>query len=245
MPGPTVVLVHGAFADASGFAGVIRELESAGHTALAPPNPLRGVAFDASVVADVVKATDGPVVLVGHSYGGAVIGQASAGLENVTGLVFLAAFGLEVGESCASVQQPFPPPRPAKTGPPHPLPPPRPPARPPYDAPGAPGGPDLYVQKDGFRETFCADVPVDMADVMFATQRPLAAAALNENATAAGWKSKPSWFLVSEHDNAISPDAERFMAQRMGATTETIDGSHTAFIAKPVAVATFIRQALR
>ena len=114
-----------------------------------------------------------------------------------------------------------------------------------YDAPGAAGGPDLYVQKEQFRETFCADVPVDMADVMFATQRPLAVAALNENATAAGWKSKPAWFLVSEHDNAISPDAERFMAQRMGATTDTIDGSHTAFIAKPVAVATFIRQALR
>ena len=201
---------------------------------LAPPNPLRGVAFDASVVGDVVKAIDGPVVLVGHSYGGAVIGQASASLENVTGLVFLAAFGLEVGESCASVQQPFPPPLLAKTAAPTP-----------YDAPGAAGGPDLYVQKEQFRETFCADVPVDMADVMFATQRPLAAAALNENATAAGWKSKPSWFLVSEHDNAISPDAERFMAQRMGATTGTIDGSHTAFIAKPVAVATFIRQALR
>ena len=113
------------------------------------------------------------------------------------------------------------------------------------DAPGAAGGPDLYVQKDGFRETFCADVPVDMADVMFATQRPLSAAALNENATAAGWKSKPSWFLISKHDNAISPDAERFMAQRMRATTETIDGSHTAFIAKPVAVATFIGQALQ
>ena len=163
-----------------------------------------------------------------------MIGQASAGLESVTGLVFLAAFGLEVGESCATVQQPFPPPLLAKTAAPTP-----------YDAPGAAGGPDLYVQKDGFRETFCADVPVDMADVMFATQRPLSAAALNENATAAGWKSKPSWFLVSEHDNAISPDAERFMAQRMGATTDTIDGSHTAFIAKPVAVATFIRQALR
>ena len=230
----TIVLVHGAFADASGFAGVIRELESAGHTALAPPNPLRGVAFDASVVSDVVKTIDGPVVLVGHSYGGAVITQASASLENVTGLVFLAAFGLEVGESCASVQQPFPPPLLATTAAPTP-----------YDAPGAAGGPDLYVQKDGFRETFCADVPVDMADVMFATQRPLAVAALNEDATAAGWKSKPSWFLVSEHDNAISPDAERFMAQRMGATTDTVDGSHTAFIAKPVAVATFVRQALR
>ena len=142
MPGPTVVLVHGAFADASGFAGVIRELESAGHTVLAPSNPLRGVAFDASVVGDVVKAIDGPVVLVGHSYGGAVIGQASAGLENVTGLVFLAAFGLEVGESCASVQQPFPPPLLAKTVAPTP-----------YDAPGAAGGPDLYVQKEQFRQT--------------------------------------------------------------------------------------------
>ncbi|HLK72952.1 MAG TPA: alpha/beta fold hydrolase [Streptosporangiaceae bacterium] len=158
----------------------------------------------------------------------------SLGSGVVTGLVFLAAFGLEAGESCASVQQPFPPPLLAKTVAPTP-----------YDAPGAAGGPDLYVQKDGFRETFCADVPADMADVMFVTQRPLAAAALNENATAAGWKTKPSWFLVSEHDNAISPDAERFMAQRMGATTGTIDGSHTAFIAKPVAAATFIRQALR
>jgi pimeloyl-ACP methyl ester carboxylesterase len=234
MPGPTVVLVHGAFADASGFGGVIRELESAGHSVLAPPNPLRGVAFDASVVSNVVKTIDGPVVLVGHSYGGAVISQASAGLENVTGLVFLAAFALEEGESCVSVQQPFPPPLLAKTVAPTP-----------YDAPGAAGGPDVYVQKEQFRQTFCADVPVDMADVMFATQRPLAFAALNEKATAAGWKTKPSWFLVSEHDNAISPDAERFMAQRMGATTETIDGSHTAFIAKPVAVAAFIRQALQ
>ena len=152
--------------------------------ALAPPNPLRGVAFDASVVSDVVKAIDGPVVLVGHSYGGAVITQASAGLENVTGLVFLAAFGLEVGESCASVQQPFPPPLLAKTAAPTP-----------YDAPGAAGGPDLYVQKDGFRETFCADVPVDMADVMFVTQRPLAAAALNENATA-GWAPEEQAVLV-------------------------------------------------
>jgi pimeloyl-ACP methyl ester carboxylesterase len=234
MPGPTVVLVHGAFADASGFAGVIRELESAGHATLAPPNPLRGVGFDAGVVRDVVSAIDGPVVLAGHSYGGAVITQASAGLANVTGLVFLAAFGLEVGESCASVQQPFPPPLLATTVAP---------TR--YDAPGAAGGPDLYVTKDRFRETFCADVPVDTADVMFATQRPLAVAALTENATAAGWKTKPSWFLVSAHDNAISPDAERFMAQRMGATTEVIDGSHTAFIAQPVAVATFIRRALR
>jgi pimeloyl-ACP methyl ester carboxylesterase len=233
MTDPTVVLVHGAFADASGFAGVIRELENAGHPVVAPPNPLRSVASDAAAIAAAVSAIDGPVVLVGHSYGGAVITQASAGLDNVTALVYLAAFGLDVGESCASVQEPFPPPLLATTAAPTP-----------YDAPGAAGGPDLYIKKDGFRETFCADVPVDVADVMFATQRPLAVAALGEKATAAGWKAKPSWFLVSEHDNAIPPDAERFMAQRMGAKTETINGSHTAFIADPVAVAAFIRQAL-
>jgi pimeloyl-ACP methyl ester carboxylesterase len=233
MSDPTVVLVHGAFADASGFAGIIRELESAGLTVVAPPNPLRSVASDAATVGAVAGAIDGPVVLVGHSYGGAVISQAAAGLENVTGLVYLAAFGLEVGESCASVQQPFPPPLLASTSVPTS-----------YPAPGAAQGPDLYVGKERFRETFCADVPVDVADVMFATQRPLALAALTENATAAGWKTKPSWFLVSEHDNAISPDAERFMAQRMGATTESIDGSHTAFIADPVRVAGFIKKAL-
>src|SRR5262249_58557224 len=135
-----------------------------------PPNPLRGVAFDAGVVSDVVKAIDGPVALVGHSYGGAVITQASADLENVTGLVFLAAFGLDVGESCASVQQPFPPPLLAKTA-----------APPPYDAPGAAGGPDIYVQQDGFRATLCAAGPVDVADVMLAPQRPLAAAALHDH----------------------------------------------------------------
>ena len=230
---PTVVLVHGAFADASGFGGVIRELTASGHTVIAPPNPLRSLAFDAAAVADVVRAIDGPSLLVGHSYGGAVITQASAALDNVVGLVYLAAFGLDEGESCASVQQPFPPSLLASTS--HPT---------GYDAPGAPGGPDLYIDKDSFRQTFCADVPVDLAEVMYATQRPLSAAALTENATAAGWKTKPSWFLVSEHDNAIPPDAERFMAERMGATTRSIAGSHTAFIAQPVAAASFISEAL-
>jgi pimeloyl-ACP methyl ester carboxylesterase len=230
---PTVVLVHGAFADASGFAGVIRELTTSGHNVVAPPNPLRSLAFDAASISAFVKTIDGPVVLVGHSYGGAVITQASADLDNVTGLVYLAAFGIDVGESCASVQGPFPPSLLAKTS--HPT---------SYDAPGAPGGPDLYITKNQFRETFCADVPVDVADVMFATQRPLSVAALTENATAAGWKTKPSRFLISEHDNAIPPEAERFMAGRMGATTESIDGSHTAFIAQPVHAARFIARAL-
>src|ERR1700726_1288187 len=203
-----VVLVHGAFADASGFGGVIRELSSAGHDVVAPPNPLRSVAFDASALSAVVKAIEGPVLLVGHSYGGAVITQAGADLDNVVGLVYVAAFGIDAGESCASVQGPYPPSMLASTSYPTP-----------YDAAGAPSGPDLYIRKDQFRETFWADGPVDVAEVMFATQRPLSLAALTENATAAGWKSKPSWYLVSERDNAIPPDAERFMAERMGATT--------------------------
>jgi pimeloyl-ACP methyl ester carboxylesterase len=229
----TVVLVHGAFADASGFGGVIRELSSAGHEVVAPPNPLRSVAFDASAVSAVVKAIEGPVLLVGHSYGGAVITQAGADLDNVVGLVYVAAFGIDVGESCASVQGPYPPSMLASTSYPTP-----------YDAAGAPSGPDLYIRKDQFRETFCADVPVDVAEVMYATQRPLSLAALTENATKAAWKTKPSWYLVSQHDNAIPPDAERFMSKRMGAVTEEIDGSHTAFIAQPVRVAGFIRKAL-
>ena len=232
-PTPAIVLVHGAFADASGFGGVIRELQSTGHSVVAPPNPLRSLAFDAAAVAAYVGAIDGPVVLVGHSYGGAVITQASADLDNVAGMVYLAAFGLDVGESCASVQQPFAPSLLASTSYPTS-----------YEALGAPQGPDLYINKERFRETFCADAPADTAEVMYATQRPLSLAALTENATAAGWKTIPSWYLVSENDNAILPDAERFMAERMGATTKSIAGSHTAFIAQPVAVAAFIAEAL-
>jgi pimeloyl-ACP methyl ester carboxylesterase len=230
---PTVVLVHGAFADASGFGGLIRELTTSGYEVVAPPNPLRSLAFDANAVAAAVRVLAGPVVLVGHSYGGAVITQASADLDNVVGLVYVAAFGLDVGESCASVQGPFPQSMLASTAAPTA-----------YYAAGATGGPELYIAKDQFRETFCADVPVDVAAVMWVTQRPLSIAGLTENATAAGWKTKPSWYLVSEQDNAIPPDAERFMAERMGATTESIKGSHTAFIAQPVAVASFIKKAL-
>ncbi|MGW4243808.1 alpha/beta fold hydrolase [Nocardia sp. NPDC004722] len=230
---PTVVLVHGAFADASGFAGVIRELTSSGHSVIAPPNPLRGLANDAGTVRSVVAAIEGPVVLVGHSYGGAVIGQAAAGLSSVTALVYLAAFSLEVGESCLDVQQPFAPSLLAET------------TRPtPYDAPGAAGGPDLYIDRQRFRETFCADVPVDLAQVMGATQRPLAAAALAEQATAAGWQQIPSWYQVARHDRAINPEAQRFMAKRMGSTLDEIDGSHTVFISQPVRVAEFIDSAI-
>jgi pimeloyl-ACP methyl ester carboxylesterase len=232
MTAPTVVLVHGAFADASGYAGIITELQASGHTVFAPANPLRSVTSDANTLKEFVAAIDGPVVLVGHSYGGAVITQASAALDNVVGLVYLAAFGLDVGESCQTVQEPYPVTLLGQNI-----------AFTKYDAVGAPGGPDVYVAKD-FHETFCADLADDTSAVMEATQRFLSAAAYTEAVTAAGWKTIPSWFLVSEHDNSIHPDAERFMAERMKATTQTIDGSHVAFIAKPKEVAQFIKLAL-
>ena len=232
---PTIVLVHGAFADASGFAGVIRELQSAGHAVIAAPNPLRGLAYDAAAISTRVAAIDGPVVLVGHSYGGAVITPSLGWIGqrhcDWSTWPHLGSRRVKAALACSNLSR-----RPLLATTSYPT---------GYDAPGAPQGPDLYITKERFRETFCADVPVDVAEVMFATQRPLSLAALTENATAAGWKAKPSWYLVSEHDNAIAPDAERFMAERMGATTESIAGSHTAFIAQPVTVAGFIADALR
>jgi pimeloyl-ACP methyl ester carboxylesterase len=228
----TIVLVHGAFSDASSFAGVIRELEAAGHTVVAIPNPLRGLTSDAESIATRVNAIDGPVVLVGHSYAGGPMGQASAELTNVRSLVFLAALGLDVGETVAGVQEPFPTPLVVTTS-----------YATEYDAPGAAGGPELYIQRDQYHETFCADAPIDLADVMAVTQRPVAGAALQEKATAAGWKEIPSWYLISEQDNGISSETQKFMANRMNATTESINGSHAAFVAQPVRVAQFIQKA--
>jgi pimeloyl-ACP methyl ester carboxylesterase len=225
---PTVVLVHGAFADASGFAGIIRELQTAGVEVQAPPVPLRGVAFDADTVAAHVAAIDGPVVLVGHSYGGAVITQASDHLDNVVGLVYLAAFGLDVGESADSSQAVPGPSLLANN------------ARvTPYDALGAASGPDLFIDPAKFRETFCADVPAELAAVMAASQRPIATTALSEKCTSAGWKSKPTSYLISAQDRTINPDSQRFMAGRMGGRIETIDASHCALISRPVETAAF------
>lgn len=234
MPGtPTVVLVHGAFADASGYAGIIRILQSRGIDARAPMNPLRGLSFDAEAVSRYATAIDGPVLLVGHSYGGAVVSQAAPSVKAATGLVFLSAFALQEGESCASVQEGYPPVPAAETVIP---------TR--YDAPGAAGGPDLFIKIPDFRRTFCADLPDSLAATMAVSQRPVSAAAMTEPATAAGWKELPTWYLVSRDDAAISPDCERHMAKRMNATTEEADGSHAVFIAQPDLAAQLILRAL-
>ena len=232
---PTVVLVHGAFADASGFAGVIRELQSKGVEVRAPMNPLRSLSFDADAVARYTNSIDGPVILTGHSYGGAVISQAAPSIKNVVGLVYLSAFALDEGESAASIQEPYPPSLVGKNVEPTP-----------YDAPGAPGGPDLFIPIGLFHDAFCADLPAEVAATMAVSQRPVSAAAFTENATVAGWKNLPSWYMVSEEDNAIPPDCESFMAKRADATVESVSGgSHAAFIAQPGVAAGLILKAIQ
>ncbi len=232
---PTVVLVHGAFADASGFAGVIRELQSNGVEARAPMNPLRSLSFDADAIAKYTSTIEGPVILAGHSYGGAVISQAAPSIKDVVGLVFLSAFALDEGESAAGIQEPYPPSLVGKNVEPTP-----------YDAPGAPGGPDLFIPIPMFHEAFCADVPAEVAATMAVSQRPVSAAAFTENATLAGWKKLPSWYMVSEQDNAIPPDCERFMAKRADATVESVSGgSHAAFIAQPAVAVGLILKAIQ
>lgn len=227
-----VVLVHGGFVDGSGWQGVYESLSRDGFRVSIVQNPTLSLEGDVEATRRIIDAQDGPVVLVGHSYGGAVITQASAGMGNVKALVYLAAFGLDVGESCVSAQEPFPAPLLATENQPTP-----------YDAVGSPGGPEVYVKKERFREVFCGDSSEEAAAVMYATQRPLAVASLTQNATAAGWKDIPSWFVVSDNDNAISPKAEEFYAERMKATTSHVDGSHTAFIPRHAEIAEVIRAA--
>jgi pimeloyl-ACP methyl ester carboxylesterase len=231
---PTVVLVHGAFADASGFAGVIRKLQSRGVEVRAPMNPLRSLASDADAIARYATPIKGPIVLVGHSYGGAVVSQAAPLLNDVIALVFLSAFARYQGESCASIQEPFPAPMLASAVVPSP-----------YDGPGAPGGPDLFIEVSEFHQVFCADLPASVAAAMAVSQRPLSAAALTETATTAGWKNLPSWYMISGRDNVIQPDCERYMARRMNASVESVStGSHAAFIARPDIAASLILKAI-
>ncbi|RLL67629.1 alpha/beta hydrolase [Streptomyces sp. Z26] len=229
---PRVVLVHGAFSDSSGFARLSTLLDHAHIPHVAAPNPLRGLHTDAAAIGAVVEAIDGPVVLVGHSYGGAVISQAAANLTNVTGLVYLAGFALEAGESVMSSQHSFPPSLIGKA------------ARPtPYEAHGSAGGPDVYLATDLFPEVVAADLPAEAVAVMAASQRPIAHAALTEPATAAAWHTIPSWYLLAGQDRALVPEAQAFMADRMNATTASVLSSHAVHIAHPEVAVALIREA--
>jgi pimeloyl-ACP methyl ester carboxylesterase len=228
---PTVVLVHGGFADASFWTPVIERLQARGIPVLAPPNPLRGLASDAEYIASFVDQLDGPVLLVGHSYGGAVVTVAGAAARNVVGLVYVAAFILDEGESFGEVFAGFPP---TPLGE----------ALRPSNYPLADGGTavELTIAPDRYRQAFAADLPEEQTRVLAVMQRPFAAI-FDDRAQAAAWKTLPSWAVVATADNAIHPDAERHMAQRAGATTVEVDASHSIALSQPDAVADLIQNA--
>lgn len=230
-PKPTIVLVHGAFADSSSWNHVVALLEKDGYPVLAVANPLRGVASDGKYVAGIVETLDGPVVLVGHSYGGSVISDAAAGAHNVKGLVFVAAFAPEKGESAADLSAKFPgstlAPALAK----------------PVTLPS--GEKDLYIEQSKFPAQFAADVPAGIARLMAIAQRPITDAALAEPAPEAAWKGIPSWFIYGDSDKNIPPKTLQWMADRaMSRKTVAVQGaSHVVMISHPGEVTKLIEQA--
>jgi pimeloyl-ACP methyl ester carboxylesterase len=229
---PTIVLVHGAFADSSSWNGVIKRLQHDGYPVLAPANPLRGLTSDANYLNGFLKSVHGPVVLVGHSYGGAVISQAAAGNPEVKALVYIAAFTPEVGESALELSNKFPGSTLGSTL-----------NSVPFPLPGGGSGTDLYIKTDKFHDQFAADVPTSVTDLMAATQRPIAASALEEKATEAAWKTIPSWSLIATEDYNIPPASQRFMADRAHAHTVEVKASHAVSVSQPAVVTRLVEQA--
>lgn len=228
-PLPTVVLVHGAFADSSSWNPVISKLQRRGFPVVAPANPLRGLTSDSAYLASVLATIDGPIVLVGHSYGGAVITNAATGNPNVEALVYVAAFALDEGDSLASIGQAYPNSDLGASVRPRPF----------------PGGTDLYIDPAVFHDVFAADMPNTATAQMAVTQRPLAVAGFTEASGTPAWKTIPSWYVVATNDRAIDPAAERFMAARAGAHTTAIDSSHVVMLSHPDAVVRLITDAAR
>ncbi|MFF8882779.1 alpha/beta fold hydrolase [Streptomyces flaveolus] len=231
---PTVVLVHGAFADASSYAEVIPRLIARGLDVVAPAVPNRSLTGDAAYVASIIRQIPGPVVLVGHSYGGAVITVAGTE-DNVKALVYLAGYALEKGESLGELQGRFPDSDLAAAL-----------VYTPFPLEGSTGtGTDVSVQPDKFPAIFAADVDSRLAEVLAVSQRPLAAQAFADAAPAAAWKSKPSWGLVTSSDHTINPDVERYGYQRAGMTTVEVDSSHLVMLSHPERVVDLIEEAVQ
>jgi pimeloyl-ACP methyl ester carboxylesterase len=231
---PTVVLVHGAFADASSFARVIPQLIARGLDVLAPAVPNRSLLGDSAYIASFVRQVPGPVILVGHSYGGAIITVAGTE-DNVKALVFLAGYALEEGESLGELQGRFPDSDLAGAL-----------VHTPFPIEGSTEtGTDVSVRIDRFPAVFAADVDPGLAAVLAVSQRPLAAQAFSEKAPTAAWKTKPSWGLVATADRTINPDVERYGYERAGMTTVDVDSSHLVMLAHPERVAGLILDAVR
>jgi len=228
---PTVVLVHGAFAESSSWDGVIDPLRDAGHPVIAAANPLRGLASDAAAVADVVRAVDGPVVLAAHSYGGAVISNVPADAGEIVGLVYACGFAPEPGESAFSLSGMFPGSTLGEA------------LRP---VPRSDGATDLYITTERFHDQFCADVPAPQAARMAATQRPVTQEALTDpSGERPLWREVPSRFVIGEKDRNIPAALQHFMAKRAGAhrTLEIPGASHAITVSHPGATAELIMEA--
>ena len=229
MSKPTIVLVHGAFADASIWRRVYDELARDGQKVLAPPNPLRGVAYDTSYTESVIGQVEGPVILVGHSYGGAVITVAGSS-DNVIGLVYVAGVVPDEGESVNDLQGRFPSlamgplVRPAEL---------------------SDGSVEISIDLARFPDVFGADLPADDAAFRAISQRPVAATAFDDAATAAAWRAKPSWAVFGTGDRPIAPELHRFSYDRAGSKVTEVDGaSHLLMLSQPEIVAGVIREAV-
>ena len=235
MSTPTVVLVHGAFADGSSWNGVIERLQANGVSVKAPANPLRGLASDSAYIAGVFAETPGNVVAVGHSYGGAVISNAAAKAKNVVGLVFVAAFAPEEGERLGEVEDG------SKDSVLNS-------ALVPLHYPPTNGGDqavEFAIDPAKFRDAFAADLPAEQTALMAATQRPVAELAFSDTSAAAAWKDRPSWAVVATGDKAAGTDVTRAMAERAGAKITEVDGSHVIMVSQPEVVTDVIMEAVK
>ena len=228
---PTIVLVHGAFADASSWTPVVGMLQHAGYHVIAPANPLRAPSSDGAYIHALLATIKGPVVLVGHSYGGMVISNAANGAPNVKALVYVAAFAPEAGETTGGLDAKDPGSLLGTA------------LAPPVPLPG--GGHDLYVVEEKFHAAFATDLPADAALAAAATQRPITDIAFGEKATAPAWKTIPSWFVFGDHDTAIPPKTEAFMAERAHSReTVVVKGaSHVVMTSHPADVVKVIEDA--
>ena len=232
--GPTVVLVHGAFADASSWNGVIARLRRDGYPVIGVANPLRSLQGDAELLRDVLDAVEGPIVVAGHSYGGSVMSEAADGHPRVRALVYVASFLLEEGESTGELAGRFPGNELGSAL-----------RRVPVHGPDGQTVDDLSIEPQAFRSVFAADVPADVAALMAATQRPIIGDALADKATKAAWRTIPSWTLVTRQDLAVPAEAQRFMAGRASSHAVEVDASHAVTVSRPEVVARLIDEAAR
>ncbi|MFE2599684.1 alpha/beta fold hydrolase [Streptomyces sp. NPDC059396] len=231
---PTIVLVHGAFADASSWREVVPRLQNDGYRVMAPANPLRGLHGDAAYIASVLRSIKGPIVLVGHSYAGAVISGAAVGNAQVKALVYINALMPDKGEVLSVLSAKFPGSEltPALKSVP-------------FTLPDGSTATDLYIKADRFRPVFAASLPAATTAVLAASQRPIAAQAFADTAGPAAWRTIPSWAMVSTADKTISPELERFEAERAHSHTVEIDAPHLAMLTHPKAVTDLILAAAR